>query len=248
MWHFLLTIGHYGCCVVYEETDGRADAPRFRLHGVTTSDGQPAGAPPGYRVVTVKTASVPELRDLTSFRRDLELAAVYAEAFASHIAQHGPSNSRDPLLGLWNAALISYGRAFNGGVRDKARVLTDKLDARELESHAYFLDLRNKHVAHAVNGYEDTTVIAYLTDSAFTPRAVTRTGQMHTEQIFNPETAPVELGALCAKLIDEINKRVRTLHYLIARELAEMGIEKVYAFPNTSMPAEADVKKSRRRK
>jgi hypothetical protein len=173
---------------------------------------------------------------------------VYADAFAKHVADGKLRDSRDPFLGLWNAAVVAYGRAFNGGVRHGARVFIDKLDEDETKSHEYFLDLRNKHVAHAVNGYEDTIVIAYLTNSAFMPRAVTRTGQVHTELIFNPATAPLELSALCAKLIDELNGRIKKLHFHLARELFEMGLDRVYALPDITNPTPGEVGRSRRRK
>lgn len=232
--------------VLYDKVDGRAEAGWYRHH--IMGDGSPAGAPPGYRIVVVNTTSSAELRDLASFRRDLELAKIYADAFALHVADGKLQSSRDPFLGLWNAAVIAYGRAFNGGVRHGACVLTDGLDEEETKSHSYYLDLRNKHVAHAVNGFEDTTVFAFLTDSAFMPRAVTRTGQVHHELIFNPTTAPRELSALCSKLIDELNSRIKKLHFHIGRELFEMGLDNVYALPDLANPTPSEVGRSRRRK
>lgn len=237
----------YGDEMVYEKTDGRAEAGWHRQH-VTNWDGSPADAPLGYRIVTVDTASGAELRDLASFRRDLELAMVYADAFTTHVADGKLQGSRDPFLGLWNAAVVAYGRAFNSGVRHAARVATNKLDEDEAKAHEYFLNLRNKHVAHAVNGYEDTIVIAYLTNSAFMPRAVTRTGQVHTDLVFNPTTAPLELSALCAKLIDELNNRIKKLHFQIGRELSEMGLDRVYSLPDITNPTPVEVGRSRRRK
>lgn len=194
------------------------------------------------------TPSSAELRDLASFRRDLELAKVYSDTFASHVADGKLQGVRDPFLGLWNAAVISYGRAFNGGVRHGARVSIEKLDEKDIKLHTYFLDLRNKHVAHAVNGYEDTTVIAFLTNSAFLPRAVTRTGQVHHELVSKPQTAPLELSALCTKHVEELNNRIKSLHFEVARELFEMGLDTVYALSDVSNPAPSEVGRSRRRK
>jgi hypothetical protein len=236
----------YGDQVVYEKADGRAEAGWYRFHMM--GDGSPASAPPGYRIVAVDTASSAELRDLASFRRDLELAKVYADTFASHVADGKLQDTRDPFLGLWNAAVISYGRAFNGGVRHGARVSIEKLDEEDSKLHTYFLDLRNKHVAHAVNGYEDTTVIAFLTDTAFLPRAVTRTGQVHHELVSKPHTAPLELSALCTRLVEELNSRIKSLHFQIARELSEMGLDAVYALSDISNPTPSEIGRSRRRK
>lgn len=233
--------------MVFEKTDGSGEAPWNRQHLTRFGEGS-VSTPSGYRIVTVDTASCAELRDLTSYRRDLELAKVYADAFYSNVVAGEIQGSRDPLIGLWNAAVTAYGRAFNSGVRHGARISTEKLDEDELKSHEYFLDLRNKHVAHAVNGYEDTVVIAYLTNSAFMPRMVTRTGQVHTDLIHDPESAPLELSALCVKLVGELNARIKILHFHIGRELFEMGLENVYALPDVTTPTTVEVKKSRRRK
>lgn len=233
--------------MVFEKTDGRAEAAWNRQH-VTKWDGSVAGVPPGYRIVAVDTASGAKLRDIVSFRRDLELAVVYADAFAAHVADGKLQNSRDPIIGLWNAAVVSYGRAFNGGVRHGAKVSTEQFDESEIEAHDYFLNLRNKHIAHAVNGYEDTTIIAYLTNSSFMPRAVTRTGRVHHDMIEDPVNLPLKLRALCVKLVEELNLQIRTIHFTVARELSELGLNEVYAFPDIELAKEIDLTRSRRRK
>lgn len=242
--------GRYGQVMVWDRTDGGADSGWFREHTTAEVEGEDfkGTAPPGYRVVTVDTASAPELRDLASLRRDLELAKVYSDAFAAQVATGSIQTSRDPALGLWNAAVVAYGRVFNGGVRHNARVLTETLNEAETQSHEYLLDLRNKHVAHAVNGYEDTIVIAYLTDSSFQSPSVTRTGQVHVERLFLAGNAPGELSELCRKHIGLLNNRIRKLHFHVAHELSEMSLAAIYALPDVAIPSGADVKRSRRRK
>ncbi len=233
--------------MVYENSDGRAEAD-WNRQNVTLSNGGAVATPPGYRIVIVETKSSAELRDLASFRHDLELAKVYADAFFEHVSDDKLQDARDPLVGLWNAAVVAYGRAFNSGVRNSARVSTEKLDDEEMKFHKYFLDLRNKHVAHAVNGYEDTTVIAYLTDSFFMPPAATRIGQVHHDLILDITTAPANLSALCEKLVRELSVRVKKLHSDVGRELHEMDINSIYALPDIVIPTSGEVGKSRRRK
>ncbi|WIB00331.1 hypothetical protein [Curtobacterium sp. MCBA15_012] len=234
--------------MVFEDTDGRAEAAWSRRHSMGVANGEEQPGPSGYRVVTVDTPSSSELRDIVSYRRDLEMTKVYADAFATQIQGPRMESSRDPRLGLWSAALTSYGRAFNNGTRHAARVPLDELDESESTFHQFCLDLRNKHVAHAVNGLEDTAVIAYLTDSSFTQRAVTRTGQVHFEQLLSPEEAPAQLSSLCTKLIGVLNKRIRRLHYEVAKELAAMDISEVYALPTFASPKDTPLTTSRRRR
>lgn len=234
--------------MVFENTDGRAAAGWARQHSMGVANGEELSGPAGYRVVTVDTPSSAELRDVVSYRRDLEMTKVYADAFLAQIQDPLLESSRDPRLGLWSAALTSYGRAFNQGTRHAARVPLDALDEKETEFHQFCLDLRNKHVAHAVNGLEDTAVIAYLTDSSFTRRQVTRTGQVHYEQLLFPEEAPAQLSDLCTKLIAVLNKRIRSLHRRVALELTLMDIDTVYAFPAFTSPKDIPLTTSRRRR
>lgn len=75
------------------------------------------------------------------------------------------------------------------------------------------------YIAHALHGYEDT--IAYLTKSALCREQLPALMRCHG-LISKPTRAPLELHALCAKLIDELSSRMRKSHFHIGRELFEM--------------------------
>lgn len=65
---------------------------------------------------------------------------------------------------LWAAALVAYARCFVGGVRTAgaAAALVGKLPPDEQADHARFRALRDKHVAHSVNAFEQATVAVVL--------------------------------------------------------------------------------------
>jgi hypothetical protein len=65
---------------------------------------------------------------------------------------------------LWMAAIVSYARCFRGGIRTSgtASTLISRLRGLDQSSHEYFLDLRDKHVAHSVNALEQATVFVRL--------------------------------------------------------------------------------------
>ncbi len=65
---------------------------------------------------------------------------------------------------LWMAAIVSYVRCFRGGIRTSgtATTLIGRLRGLDQSSHEYFLDLRDKHVAHSVNAFEQATVFVGL--------------------------------------------------------------------------------------
>jgi len=64
---------------------------------------------------------------------------------------------------LWSAAVVAYARAFGGRLRAGGAPLVSRqllVGAGEgaTEFHDWVLGLRNKHVAHSVNPYEQTSV------------------------------------------------------------------------------------------
>ncbi|WP_146247584.1 hypothetical protein [Curtobacterium sp. MCLR17_040] len=229
-----------------ENTDARSDASWFRQRSAAVVGSGVAAAPSGYRVVKVDTPSSAELRDLVSYRRDLELAKTYADAFRTQLARSPIEDRLDVRLALWVAALTTYGRTFNGGTRHSARVPIDALSENGVRMHEFFLALRNKHVAHAVNGYEDADVIAYITDSAFMPRRVTRTGQVHHEQIFASGDLPRYLSDNCETILLTLKRRVRDLHYEVSRELSRIDLDEIYGMPDLTAPTSTPVTKPRR--
>jgi hypothetical protein len=220
-------------------------APRSRRFLPTTDEGT-VFTPDGYRVVVVETPSSSVVRDIASLRRDLELAKVYAGEFAE-ADRAELANPRDPRVALWLAAIVAYGRAFSSGVRSE-RLDTTTLDDEELEAHNYFLDLRNKHVAHAVNDYEQTVAVAYLSNSAFERRQVTRIAQVHIEMLSSDEGDPAMLVRLSERFIRAINIRLDELHGEISRELSAMGEDAVYALPDFEAPEPQRAKVAKRRK
>lgn len=233
--------------MVFSGVDPRPEAGWQRRQGTSTSKFDVHDLPEGYRVVAVDTESAAELRDLASLRRDLELASVYAEAFCDQTPEATEEiNTRDPSYGLWFAALICYGRCFGSGVRHVGQVGIDSLEGDEIQEHKYLLTLRDKHIAHAVNGYEDTVVFAILTDSAFMAPEVTRTGQVHAEIADDPIAKARGLLELCTKHLTHINRRIKGLHKAIGSELYMMGPDAVYALPPVELKRNVRIDKPRK--
>lgn len=202
--------------------------------------------PPGYRVVAVDTESCDRVRDLASLRRDLELAKLFAETYTDR-ASSRPAGERFADDAMWMAALVMYGRAFGSSVRTSERLSDDWLEERERTSHRYLLDLRNKFVAHAVNNFEHTVVIAYLANSAFERRNVSRLGQMHAEIIPLSEEQLAGMIDLCNRYVVHVNRRIRTALSEVAIELETLGLDGIYALPDLG-PPEVDVARVTKRR
>jgi hypothetical protein len=111
------------------------------------------------RLVEVKLPEAELLADLYGIAFDLG----YVEELCSKAIEVAESIPRDWLVeeALVSAAVIKYGRCFTDGVRmrlgfeDLAVLHSDTI-----ATHEYFIELRHKTVAHAVNAFEETYVNA----------------------------------------------------------------------------------------
>lgn len=228
-------------------TDGSAGGSRRRDQAWSSLTDASFTPPAGYRVVEVDTKSSARVRDLASLRRDLELATVFAQAFIDRGASRPPSE-RFADDALWMSALVMYGRAFGSSVRNSERLSDECFDDNERVTHRFLLDLRDKYVAHAVNNYEHTVVLAYLTDSAFESRKVSRVGQMHVELIPLDAEQLESLIDLCDKQISLINRRLVKAHIEVSAELEDLGLDRVYALPDLTPPEIDPSRVAKRRK
>lgn len=59
---------------------------------------------------------------------------------------------------LWIGALVSYARCFSTGKRFGLSGEMFRSSAGGLECHEYYINLRNKHIAHSVNPFEQVVV------------------------------------------------------------------------------------------
>ena len=91
--------------------------------------------------------------DLFSVMQDL-MAVMKTCSSLKKILQDG---SKDGVLiqNLWTAALIRYARCFASGKRFKLNIsLLKNLEGEPVKVHELYINLRNKHIAHSVNPFE----------------------------------------------------------------------------------------------
>ena len=102
------------------------------------------------------------LGDLSLVLLDLRSVIELCRRLGSELAK--PAAERDNLTieALWTAALVKYVRCFTSGKRTEldASVFEDINGARD--THQYFKNMRDKHVAHSVNPFEGVGVRVLL--------------------------------------------------------------------------------------
>lgn len=104
---------------------------------------------------------------------DLADSIFFAERVLVSLRELGKSRSVNVHFGMtqdesrryeadWIAAVVKYYRCFRDGVRTRLPdTIFESLDGGQA-AHEYFLNLRHKHIVHAVNGYEQAKVYVVL--------------------------------------------------------------------------------------
>lgn len=107
------------------------------------------------------------LEDLALVRSELEHVVALSSQLEFLLASTDDPEHRLSAQAFWQATLVHYARCFGGGRRTplsgehvKRVGLTNAA-----EFHKWLVDLRNKHIAHSVNVFEDCEV-GFALDSA----------------------------------------------------------------------------------
>lgn len=181
--------------------------------------------------MVVTTKSTMQLRDLASLARDFDLAEAYLDHYLAGDIE-GDDEYASPLDALWITAIITYARAFSNGVRHAAKPELTDSSADEARMHAYILDVRNKYLAHSVNGFEQVDALAFLTASSFARPAITGIGHVHNALSRLERASATEFRDLCRRHSAALRHRMEATHVEITRELLELGLEATYALPD----------------
>jgi hypothetical protein len=117
------------------------------------------GFPNAVKVAKIVGEKAHKLGDLALHALDLRFAADCLAAI-----NEGPTDFMQDVL--WRSAILHYTKCFSSGVRRALKqgpIYKDEVP-EALEAWKWFLDLRNKHVAHDVSAFNTTEVGAVVND------------------------------------------------------------------------------------
>lgn len=173
------------------------------------------------------TKSTKELRDLASLARDFELAKAYLDHYLAGDIE-GDAEYASPLDAMWMTAVILYARAFSNGVRHAAKPELADASSDEVTMHKYVLDVRNKYLAHSVNGFENVDAVAFLTASPFSEPAITGVGHVHNALSRMDRPSAEAFRKLCRRHLLALRRRMESTHIAITQELVDLGTHAAY--------------------
>jgi hypothetical protein len=137
--------------------DGTPFAAKFIE--ATGGDVVPISSPSGQRVVEIDDDDVLALKNLVSRMNDMNEVVDYCNSYIGVMSS--TESTEEVRRALWKSAVTSYGRAFSRDTR-KLGVLDlsalDGLPGNPRRAHAYFMQLRNKFIAHSDSSLESVVV------------------------------------------------------------------------------------------
>lgn len=119
--------------------------------------------PNSFLIAEVNYPEAKELADLTSIIQDLDLCMKTCDRLIESL----DSEKEDLVLqaNLWTSALIGYARCFATGKRfGISEKFLSKLNGDPIGAHKFYMDMRDKHIAHSVNPFEQVKIGLLLSD------------------------------------------------------------------------------------
>ncbi|WP_410621762.1 hypothetical protein [Amycolatopsis sp. cmx-8-4] len=155
----------------------------------------------------LRTAEACDYASLISIIDDLSFVVLSATRILKEMeAGELDEDASVVVRGLWSAALVAYKRCFSDGKRaflseDDVQSLSLKGDV--VEWHRFVVQMRNKHIAHSVNPFEEVRVALFLDDD----RNVLGAGPLMMKHVSGDQQTVWQLGALASQILDVIRQR-----------------------------------------
>jgi hypothetical protein len=180
--------------------------------------------------VEVRFGEARELADALSVAMDLDFVIEVLTRLAQHLREPDPDGVH--ARAYWSAALIAYVRCFATGKR--AALTPDVFEGISGPEHSaevvhqHFKDMRDKHIAHSVNPFEQVTVALMLSPESSTERKVEGVGTLMMQHL-SPTVEGVESLLELAKIARRhVAARVKDAQAATLAKGEEADVEALY--------------------
>lgn len=189
-------------------------------------------------IAELKSTKAKELADRAAIFQDLTFCVACCDRTIENLRAE---NQKDAVLirALWTAALVAYARCFTSGVRyGLTSDLFDHFDGEPRETHEYYIDLRNKHIAHSVNPFEQIVIGAVLSAPDELTKSVEGIATLTGTNISESAESIEQLRTLALTALKYIAQTGKELTAEVLEEARTIPIEDLYkrATPRVTVP------------
>lgn len=149
---------------------------------------------------------------------------------------------------LWTAALIRYSRCYASGKRHGlSEDIYKDLPGDAVGVHRLYENLRNKHIAHSVNPFEQVKVGLILSSENSQEKKVMEVSPFLMKLVPTTDDDVRQLGALVKVLVNKLMKNGEQYEEEALRVGRSLPIDELYSLPRlrTVAPGQNDAGKAR---
>jgi hypothetical protein len=177
-------------------------------------------------IVRVRSDQARALADVIAIKQDLDFVAQAADRLVELLS----TEEADGVLtrALQTAALIAYVRCFASGKRYGLNEETlDRGPEGAREYHEHLKDLRDKHIAHSVNPFEQTLIAVILSSDE---RTVEGVAQLSAQHLSFDQDGAEQLASYARRLSTVLDSEGRRLTEAVQAE-SEASLEDLRSRP-----------------
>lgn len=179
------------------------------------------------RAIEITLPEAVLLADLQEIRFDLDEVLVLCEKITELAAQ--PRRDYCIEEALVSAAIVRYGRCFTEGVRLSLKQDDlSELDELDAGAHNFFIALRHKFIAHAVNAFEETYVTASARERDGVLLPIESLGAGQHKILLNAGMIPA-LSRLATSVRNVIWSRIRAEEQILLPVIQALPLEVAHA-------------------
>jgi hypothetical protein len=178
-------------------------------------------------IAELKSEKAKKLADYAAILLDLK----FCIACSDRTIEVLQAKSEDVVLlrAMWTAALVSYARCFATGVRyGLTPSIFDQFEGEPQAAHEYYLQLRNKHIAHSVNPFEQVVVGAVLSPRDAQERSVEGVATLLGSNISDSAESVAQLRTLARAVGKHVNTLREELQAEVLEETKAVPIDDLY--------------------
>jgi hypothetical protein len=169
------------------------------------------------------------LADRASIFQDLTFCIQCCDRLSDILA---PGVQEDAILqqALWTAALISYARCFATGVRQGLTPsIYERFEGEPRDVHQMYIDMRNRHIAHSVNPFEQIKIAAVLAPPTGAVREVQGVSTLSMKRISDGLEGAQQLRLMARTALKEMERLCKEQTDKVLENARKMPIEELYA-------------------
>ena len=178
-------------------------------------------------IADVEFSEAKRLADLASIIRDLQATVETCRRVVALLE----AKEDDPIVleGLWSAALVRYVRCFAFGKRyGLTEEVFEGLQGDPIGAHRWYKNMRDKHVAHSVNPYEQVRVGVVLSPEKSNERKVLGVSTLAGSYICPDKKGVEQLGMLATVLIKKVGKLGKECESQVLDIAKNLPIDQLY--------------------